>query len=90
MQSAPYNSADLDFRFRDYYVVVEPIDWSKAKTFRKWEYDPSTIARDVLSSIGSPLADSGLNHHLQPLLKNFSHVDENLDLAAIRWDLVGA
>ena len=36
------------------------------------------------------MADSGLNNLLQPLLKNFTYVDENLDLAAIRWDLVGA
>jgi len=51
-------------------------------------FSRNTIARDVLASSGR--GSPGLNHHLLPLLENFTCVDEDSDLATIRWDLVGA
>ncbi|KAJ5611327.1 hypothetical protein N7510_008046 [Penicillium lagena] len=52
------------------------------------EYDPATIARDVLINSGKHPTEKFLNEHLKPLRKNFDFVDYYSDLSTFRWDIV--
>ncbi|PMD35276.1 hypothetical protein L207DRAFT_637659 [Hyaloscypha variabilis F] len=90
VQTDPDDATYTEYSVRDYRGIVEPINWSKVKKFRKWDRDPNTVARDVLSSTGTGRGSPGLNHHLLPLLDNSAYVDKGSDLATIRWDLAGA
>ncbi|KAJ5159426.1 uncharacterized protein N7482_006430 [Penicillium canariense] len=66
--------------------IVEPIDLHGAAA--KDNYDPATIARDVLIVAGKHPTEKGLNNHLQILRQNFIAVDNSSDLATFRWDIV--
>lgn len=52
------------------------------------EYDPATIARDILIVADKHPTEKGLNHHLHSLRQNFQAVDYSSDLATLRWDLI--
>lgn len=54
----------------------------------KTEYDPATIARDVLINAGKHPTERSLNEHLESLRKNFDFVDYHSDLSTFRWDIV--
>jgi hypothetical protein len=66
--------------------LVQPIRPSDA--LPKQNYDPTTIARDVLIAAGKHPTEKGLNYHLEPLRRNFTKIDYLADLATFRWDLV--
>lgn len=68
--------------------LVQPIRWSDA--LPKVSYDPATIARDVLIAAGRHPTEKHLNHHLEPLRRNFTKIDYLANLATFRWDLVDA
>lgn len=53
----------------------------------KENYDPATIARDILVSSGKHPQRLRLNEHLEPLLKN-TMVGITTDLDSVRWDLL--
>lgn len=52
------------------------------------EYDPATIARDVLINCGKHPTEPPLNYHLDLLRWKFPSVDGSKDLTTFRWDLV--
>ncbi|OQD60510.1 hypothetical protein PENPOL_c023G06847 [Penicillium polonicum] len=66
--------------------LVQPIRWSDA--LAKVSYDPATIARDVLIAAAKHPTEKHLNHHLEPLRRNFTKIDYLANLATFRWDLV--
>ncbi|KUM58006.1 hypothetical protein ACN42_g9163, partial [Penicillium freii] len=66
--------------------LVQPIRWSDALV--KVTYDPATIARDVLIAAAKHPTEKHLNHHLEPLRRNFTKIDYLANLATFRWDLV--
>ncbi|KAJ5265372.1 hypothetical protein N7524_006390 [Penicillium chrysogenum] len=68
--------------------LVQQINPSDA--LPKKSYDPTTIARDVLIAAGRHPKEKHLNHHLDPLRRNFTRIDYYADLATFRWDLVDA
>ena len=39
-QASQYRSPYLDNLLRDHAGIIKPVDWSKVKKIRKWEYDP--------------------------------------------------
>ena len=55
---------------------------------RRSKYDVKTIARDILICKGIHPKEKPLNHHLIPLIRNFSHVIQNSDLSTFNWSLV--
>ncbi|CAI7595067.1 unnamed protein product [Penicillium viridicatum] len=66
--------------------LAQPIRWSDALV--KVTYDPATIARDVLIAAAKHPTEKHLNHHLEPLRRNFTKIDYLANLATFRWDLV--
>ncbi|KAJ5604290.1 hypothetical protein N7537_007246 [Penicillium hordei] len=66
--------------------LVQPIRWNDA--LPKVSYDPTTIARDVLIAAARHPTEKHLNHHLEPLRRNFTKIDYFANLATFRWDLV--
>lgn len=66
--------------------LVQPIRRSDA--LAKVSYDPATIARDVLIAAAKHPTEKHLNHHLEPLRRNFTKIDYFANLATFRWDLV--
>lgn len=66
--------------------IVDPVKISDILI--KLDYDPATIARDVLIVADKHPIEKVLNHHLQRLRQNFQAVDHSSDLATFRWDLV--
>ncbi|KAJ5083355.1 hypothetical protein N7456_012782 [Penicillium angulare] len=54
----------------------------------KEEFNPATIARDVLITAAKHPFEEVLNHHLFLLLKNLPTVDLSSDLDTVRWDLI--
>lgn len=66
--------------------LVQPIRRSDA--LPKVSYDPATIARDVLIAAARHPTEKHLNHHLEPLRRNFTKIDYFANLATFRWDLV--
>ncbi|OBT65592.1 hypothetical protein VE03_05512 [Pseudogymnoascus sp. 23342-1-I1] len=70
----------------EYDGIVKSIDRSLA--LRKSRYDPKTIARDILISIGKHPSQRSLNSHLEQLKRRFTKVDNTSDLSTFRWDIV--
>ncbi|KAJ9488323.1 hypothetical protein VN97_g4976, partial [Penicillium thymicola] len=66
--------------------LIQPIRRSDA--LAKVSYDPATIARDVLIAAAKHPTEKHLNHHLEPLRRNFTKIDYFANLATFRWDLV--
>ena len=65
--------------------IVQPID--RANALRRSTYDSRTIARDILLACGKHPTMAPLNAHLEPLRRNFAHVDSLSDLGTFKWDL---
>lgn len=65
--------------------LVETI--SRKKAVRVSQYDPATIARDILIIAGKHPTERGLNDHLLPLRDSMGLV-WNSDLSTVRWDLI--
>ncbi|KAI5305095.1 hypothetical protein KEM56_005319 [Ascosphaera pollenicola] len=65
--------------------LISPIDREKA--LANTTYKTATIARDILISAGRHPTERPLNDHLKKLL-DFKCVDNEMDLASFRWDLV--
>jgi hypothetical protein len=40
VQTDPDDATYTEYSVRDYRGIVEPINWSKVKKFRKWDRDP--------------------------------------------------
>jgi len=66
--------------------IVKRIDPSTA--IRRSEYNPNTIARDVLRAVGLHPSEKGLNAHLEVLKSRFKEVDDTSDLSTLRSDLI--
>lgn len=67
-------------------AMVQPID--KYKAIRRSEYNPKTIARDVLLACGRHPDMRHLNAHLEVLKTAFHQVvDNSVDLGTFRWDI---
>lgn len=70
--------------------LYEPIQADKA--LKKLQYDPVTIARDILIATGrNPSAVRPLNAHLNILQGSIGFmrlVNDNADLETIRWDIL--
>lgn len=54
------------------------------------DYDPATIAREILMATGRHPNERPLNHHLNRLQENFIRIDYKSDLQTFRWDMVDA
>ena len=81
--SSPWNNS---LRYRtDIAQVLNKLD-----TLEKPEYDPTTIARDILIASGRHPKERTLNFHLFPLRDVFVGMTVSADLDTIRWDLVEA
>lgn len=68
--------------------IVSP--FNKLEALEKTEYNPETIARDVLIASGRHPTEGALNLHLLRLLDHFGGVTMVSDLTTFRWDLVEA
>jgi len=67
--------------------LCKPID--KNLALRKSEYNPKTIARDVLIAVNRHPTQRGINAHLEILKKKFpKQVNNRSDLSTFRWDIV--
>ncbi|RHZ48343.1 putative C2H2 finger domain protein [Aspergillus thermomutatus] len=66
--------------------IAEPLNVADAA--EKLQYDPKTIARDVLIASGRHPTEAPLNHHLFRLRDVFIGLDTASDLETFRWDLV--
>jgi hypothetical protein len=75
--------APSELRHRNY---VEPLD--KKKALRRNQYNPATIARDVLLACGRHPSERQLNQHLDGLRTTLPHISFDSDLSTIRWDLI--
>ncbi|RJE24375.1 C2H2 finger domain protein [Aspergillus sclerotialis] len=64
--------------------------FNKLDALEKAEYDPTTIARDILIASGRHPTERPLNFHLFPLKDIFVGMTISSDLDTIRWDLVEA
>lgn len=73
---------------RDRGDLVQPLNDVDAAT--KTNYDPKTIARDILIASGRHPTEPCLNHHLKRLHDIFNQVDARSDLDTFRWDIVDA
>ncbi|KAI9761213.1 MAG: hypothetical protein M4579_001133 [Chaenotheca gracillima] len=66
--------------------LARPLE--KKEALRKSQYDPRTIARDVLIASGRHPTTRGLNSHLEALRVSFPTVLNQADLETFKWDLV--
>lgn len=66
--------------------VVKPLKMEDA--MEKTEYNPATIARDILIATGRHPTEAPLNRHLFRLRDTFVFLDYTSDLDSFRWDLV--
>ncbi|GFF54949.1 hypothetical protein IFM62136_02715 [Aspergillus lentulus] len=66
--------------------IAKPLNVTDAA--EKLQYDPKTIARDVLIASGRHPTEAPLNHHLFRLRDVFTGLDTASDLETFRWDLV--
>lgn len=73
---------------RDRGDLVQSLNDVDAAT--KTNYDPKTIARDILIASGRHPTEPCLNHHLKRLHDVFNLVDTSSDLDTFRWDIVDA
>lgn len=69
-----------------YNTYVEPLDRKKA--IRRNNYNPATIARDVLLACGRHPSERNLNQHLDGLRTTLPQVTFDSDLSTLRWDLI--
>lgn len=69
-----------------YDAYVEPLDRKKA--LRRNNYNPATIARDVLLACGRHPSERNLNQHLDGLRTTLPQVTFDSDLSTLRWDLI--
>ena len=69
------------------YNIVEPMN-KRRDALRRSTYNPKTIARDILLSVGKHPVMAPLNAHLDVLKDRFKAVDNDSDLSTFRWDLV--
>lgn len=67
--------------------VVRPMH-KRRDALRRSEYNPKTIARDVLIATGDHPNMDPLNAHLDVLRRRFKAVDVDSDMSTFRWDLV--
>ncbi|USP74384.1 hypothetical protein yc1106_01658 [Curvularia clavata] len=67
-------------------TYVHPIERNKA--LRRNNYNPATIARDVLLACGRHPSQRSLNAHLDALRTTLSQITFDSDLSTIRWDLI--
>jgi hypothetical protein len=72
-----------ELRHRNY---VEPLE--KKKALRRNQYNPATIARDVLLACGRHPSERQLNQHLDMLRTTLPQISFDSDLSTIRWDLI--
>ncbi|KAF1911786.1 hypothetical protein BDU57DRAFT_598429, partial [Ampelomyces quisqualis] len=70
---------------REVRYVADLLD--KKKALRRNNYNPATIARDVLLACGRHPSERQLNQHLEVLRTNLSIGFES-DLSTIKWDLL--
>ena len=86
-------------RFHDFQSRVGPREHIRAETvaeplnkrrdaLRRSTYDPGTIARDILISLGRHPNMAPLNHHLEVLRERFPSVNLESDLSTLRWDII--
>ncbi|KAJ5756797.1 hypothetical protein N7533_006340 [Penicillium manginii] len=66
--------------------MIQPMN--NADELKKFSYDPTTIAHDVLINCAKHPTERPLNEHMQALRKKFPEVDASKDLTTFRWDLV--
>lgn len=66
-------------------TVAEPLD--KKNALRRNNYNPATIARDVLLACGRHPSERQLNQHLDVLRANLP-VGYESDLSTIKWDIL--
>ena len=69
--------------------IVRPIH-KRRDALRRSNYNPETIARDVLLATGSHPNMDPLNAHLDILRKRFPDVNLDSNIGTFRWDLVGS
>jgi hypothetical protein len=80
-QSAPL--PDREIRYKN---VVEHLE--KKKALRRNNYNPATIARDVLLACGRHPSERQLNQHLDVLRSNLPMIGFDSDLSTIKWDIL--
>jgi hypothetical protein len=68
-----------------YVAVVQPLE--KKNALRRNNYNPATIARDVLLACGRHPSERQLNQHLEVLRTNLP-VGYDSDLSMIKWDIL--
>ena len=66
--------------------VVQELN--KKHALKRRDYDPKTIVRDILITMGRHPTEKPLNWHLNGLRRNFRKVTMSSDLSTFRWDLV--
>ena len=66
--------------------VVHPMN-KRQDALRRSSYNPKTIARDILITLGKHPTMVPLNSHLDKLRENFAAVNWDSDLSTFRWDL---
>ncbi|GIJ92066.1 hypothetical protein Asppvi_011041 [Aspergillus pseudoviridinutans] len=81
----PQDTTDRSF-LRTRTDIAKPLNVTEAA--EKLQYDPKTIARDVLIASGRHPTEAPLNHHLFRLRDVFVGLDTASDLETFRWDLV--
>ena len=69
------------------YDIVTPMK-KRQDALRRSTYNPKTIGRDILLSIGKHPTMPPLNTHIDVLRDKFKAVDNESDLSTFRWDLV--
>jgi hypothetical protein len=71
---------------REKQSFVKPLD--KKKALRRNNYNPATIARDVLIACGRHPSERHLNQHLIALRSNLPHIGADADLSTLKWDVL--
>jgi hypothetical protein len=71
---------------RERQNYVEPLD--KKKALRRNNYNPATIARDVLIACGRHPSERQLNQHLIILRTRLPHIGADADLSTLKWDMI--
>jgi hypothetical protein len=69
-----------------YVAFVEPLE--KKKALRRNNYNPATIARDVLLACGRHPSQRPLNQHLDVLRSHLPLIGFDSDLSTIKWDIL--
>lgn len=69
-----------------YVTLVEPLE--KKKALRRNNYNPATIARDVLLACGRHPSERQLNQHLDVLRTHLPLIGFDSDLSTIEWSIL--